>query len=139
MKLLRRLFVASAAALAISLVSAACTDFSSPPAALGRVLVQVTDTTTNMGIGSIGVDLLLADRATRWRNIETKTDGTGEFGTQNGGVIPQTYIVRVLLSGEEYTLAPSETNDKPVTVIIGQTFTIKFKLQKRSAGGPGGA
>lgn len=130
----RRSVVLAAALFAIG----ACTDFSSPPPSLGKVLVQLTDE-TNAGVGGIAVDLLLNDRTTMWRSLRTSSNGSGEFGASDGGVIPQTYIVRVLLTGEQYTLATGETNDKPIQVVIGQTQTVNFKLAKRTVGGPPGA
>jgi hypothetical protein len=44
------------------------------------------------------------------------------------------------LSASTYVLAAGETNNKPVTVIVGQTVTVTFKLHKGSVidGGGGG-
>jgi hypothetical protein len=121
---------------AVLAASAACTDFSTTPASLGRVTVGVTDQ-NNAPVPQIVVDLLLPDRVTIWRSLRTSVDGTGEFGKPDGGVKSQTYVVRVTEDGQ-YRLADGETNDKPVTVVIGQTHDVKFRMVKRSIGGPGG-
>lgn len=115
---------------------AGCTDFSTTPASLGRVTVSVTDQ-NNTGIGLIAVDLLLTDKLTIWRSLRTSADGTGEFGKPDGGVKSQMYVVR-LHTNNEYQLAENETNDKPVTVVIGQTHPVTFKVVKRQVGGTPG-
>ena len=112
----------------------ACTDFSTTPVSLGRVTVTVTDQ-NNQGVGQLVADLMLTDRATLWRSIRTSSSGTGEFGTADGGVIPQQYIVRLIVAGTEYSLADGETNDKPVTVIVGQIHPVTFKVRKNQVGG----
>lgn len=125
----------SIAALIVA-AGAGCTDFSTTPASLGRVIVTVTDQ-NNAPVPQMVVDLLLPDRITVWRSIRTSTDGTGEFGKPDGGVKSQTYIVRITLSGQ-YALASGETNDKPITVVIGQTHEVTFHLVKGGVGGPPG-
>ena len=119
-------------ALAGALVGAlaGCTDFSTTPVSLGRVTVSVTDE-NNAGVGLIAVDLMLPDKLTIWRSLRTSADGTGEFGKPDGGVKSQMYIVR-LQTNSEYELAANETNDKPVTVVIGQTHPVTFRLKKRT-------
>lgn len=112
----------------------ACTDFSTTPASLGRVTVAVTDD-SNQPVPNTIVDLLLLDR-TGWRSLRTAADGTGEFGKSDGGVISQMYIVRIT-PDVGYTLADDDTNDKPVTVVIGQTHHVTFKLVKRVVSPPG--
>ena len=116
--------------------AAGCTDFSTTPASLGRVIVTVKDQ-NNAPVPQIIVDLLLTDRITVWRSIRTSTDGTGEFGKPDGGVKSQIYIVRLTPTGQ-YQLAADETNDKPVTVVIGQTHEVSFRMVKGTIGGPGG-
>jgi hypothetical protein len=130
-KAVRSLFLAGIAAAA----AAGCTDFSTTPVSLGRVTVAVTDQ-NNAGVSLVPVDLLLLDRVTVWRALRTTTDGTGEFGTADGGVKSQMYVVRVI-PPVGYRLDATDTNDKPVTVVIGQTHHVTFKLLKES-GGPGG-
>ena len=112
---------------------AGCTDFSTTPVNLGRVTVTVTDQ-NNQGVGQLVTDLMLTDRSTIWRSIRTSSNGTGEFGTADGGVIPQQYIVRLITTGTEYSL-DNDTNDKPVTVIVGQIHPITFKVKKNQVGG----
>ncbi len=126
-------FFTSAAARGIALAGlvagfAGCTDFSTTPDTLGRVTVSVTDQ-NNAGVPNLVVDLVLQDRSTIWRTLRTSSDGTGEFGKPDGGVISQTYIVRLALAGQ-YKLADLETNDKPVQVVIGQIHPITFKVAK---------
>lgn len=135
MGLLRSVFLRRAAMLAIVAASiGGCTDFSSPPPQLGHLTVTLKDE-AGAGVAGIPVDLYLADRTTLWASLRTSSDGTGEFRASDGGVIPQTYVVRVNLAGQAYSLAPGETNDKPDTVIIGQTHTVTFQLTKKSVGG----
>lgn len=110
-------------------IAAGCTDFSTTPVSLGRVTVSVTDA-NNAGVGLIAVDLMLTDKLTIWRSLRTSADGTGEFGKPDGGVKSQMYIVR-LLENTDYDLAVGETNDKPVTVVIGQTHPVSFKVKKK--------
>lgn len=110
----------------------ACTDFSSPPPSLGRVTIRVTDA-AGAGVPGIPADLLLTNN-TLWRAALTTTDGTAEFGAADGGVIPQAYIVRLLLEGKPFELAPDETNNKAITVTIGATQTVTFRLVRM--GGP---
>ena len=127
---MKRLAIAGALVGALS----GCTDFSTTPVSLGRVTVSVTDQ-NNAGVGLIAVDLMLTDKVTIWRSLRTTTDGTGEFGKPDGGVKSQMYIVR-LQTNTEYELAADETNDKPVTVVIGQTHPVTFKVRRRQVGGP---
>lgn len=121
-------------AAAAVIILGACTDFSTTPdVPLGRVTVAVTDE-NNAGVGQLLVELLRPDRVTVWRSLTTSANGTGEFDTANGGVIPQSYIVRLHL-GSNYLLAEGETNDKPVTVVVGEVHPITFKVKKKSVGG----
>jgi hypothetical protein len=123
----------------VAAVIGGCTDFSTTPVSLGRVTVAVTDQ-NNQGVPQLVTDLMLTDRSTIWRSIRTSSNGTGEFGTADGGVIPQQYIVRLTTTGTEYSLAEGETNDKPVTVIVGQIHPVTFKVKKNQVGGePGGS
>ena len=138
MLLTRSSFLRRSALLACALfVTGGCTDFSSPPDALGKLFVSVKDE-TGAGVANIAVDLYLNDRVTKWAALSTSADGTGEFRPDDGGLIPQTYVARLVLTGN-YTLADGETIDKPVTVIIGQTMTVNYKLVKKVVGGPQGA
>ncbi len=135
MRILESVLTRRMALLAISaVVIGGCTDFSSPPAQLGHMKVLVKDD-AGAGVGGIQVDLLLNDRATVWASLRTSSDGSGEFRPGDGGVIPQTYIVRAVLAGSAYQLAADDTNDKPINVVIAQTFTANFKITKKSVGG----
>ena len=135
MRLLSSRLPSLAVAVVVTASVSACTDFSTTPVSLGRVTVAVTDQ-ANAGVALVPVDLLLTDRLTVWRGLRTTTDGTGEFGKADGGVISQMYIVRVFPPAG-YSLASDETNDKPVTVVIGQTHHVTFRLVKGSGPPPG--
>lgn len=136
MRLNRSSFIRRSALIAFSAVLASsCTDFSSPPDALGHLLVSVKDD-TGAGVPGMNVDLLLNDRTTRWAAVLTTANGGGEFRPGDGGVIPQTYIVRFLPTGQ-YILAADDTNDKPAVVVIGQNLTVNFKVTKKVVGAPG--
>lgn len=136
MRLIRSTVILRASvACLITAAVAACSDFSTTPVSLGRVTVAVTDD-SNQPVPNTTVDLLLPDR-TGWRSLRTSADGTGEFGKADGGVVSQMYIVRIT-PDVGYTLSSSDTNDKPVTVVIGQTRHVTFNLVKRVGGQPGG-
>jgi hypothetical protein len=133
----RRLFFGTFVAL-FSAVAIACTDFSHPPEALGRIQVLVVDSATNVGVPNLPMTLYLEDKTTAWRALFTSGDGSGEFGTKDGGVIPGKFTVFLDLTGKSYQLAAGEENFKPVRSIIGQTVTVNFKLHKVVLGGPPG-
>lgn len=135
----RRVFGAIVALSAVSVAVTACTDFSSPPQSLGHATIGVVDSATNAGVPNVAATLYLNDRVTAWAALRTGSTGTGEFRPGDGGVIPQTYIVRLDLAGTGYSLAQGETNDKPLQVIIGSTTNVTFKLRKTVAGGLPGA
>lgn len=115
----------------LPLVSA-CNEATAPD--LGRVIVSVTEA-NNAGAALIPTDLLLATTRQLWRATRTTTDGSAEFGATEGGVIPQDYIVTIDLIGTRYELANGETEEKPVTVVSGQTYTISFKVVKAAGAG----
>jgi hypothetical protein len=133
-----RYFALKAALAGAAMVAfSSCTDFSSAPEVpLGRVTVAVTDE-NNAGVGGLLVQLLRPDRVTIWRSVTTSSNGTGEFDTANGGVIPQSYIVRLNL-GNDWLLQENETNDKPLTVVVDQIHPVTFKVKRKTpGGGPG--
>jgi len=135
----RKVFGAVVALFVVSVAVSACTDFSSPPPSLGHATITVVDSATNAGVANIAATLYLNDRATAWAALRTSSTGSGEFRPGDGGVIPQTYIVRLELTGSGYTLAVGEINDKPLQVTIGATTNVTFKLHKTVIGGPGGS
>jgi hypothetical protein len=119
---------------------AACGNLAAPAPPLGHLQVFVTDSATNVGVGTLPMSLWVGSftTGTEWAELRTSTDGTGEFRPGDGGVIIQPYVVHLDLSASTYTLAASETNNKPVTVLVGQTVTVTFKLHKVVAAGGGG-
>jgi hypothetical protein len=134
----RKLLFGSCLATLVGVVAAACTDFSHPPDALGHIQVLVVDSATNVGVSGITTTLFLEDKTTKWAELLTTADGTGEFRAKDGGVPPATYLVFVDLTGKGYLLAANETNFKSVRAVIGQTATVTMKLHKGIVTGPPG-
>ena len=135
MRLTRSSFLHRSALIAFAAVlSAGCTDFSSPPDQLGRLTVSVKDE-NNAGVGLINVDLFRGTIA--WAGLVTSADGSGEFRPDDGGLIPDVYTVKIALTGN-YTLAAGETKDKSVTVVVGQTQTVNYKVVKKAVEPPPG-
>lgn len=136
MNLIRSIFLRCVALLTVAaLGGAGCTDFSKPPEQLGHLIVTVRDE-TGKGVPGINFTALLSDRATEWAKVSTSGDGTAEFRASDGGILPQTYIVRFDALNGSYRLAADESNDKPVVVVIGQTQTVNFKVTKAGPSGP---
>lgn len=107
-----------------------CTETSSS-FSVGRLLVSVKDE-AGVGVGAIPVDLLRTD-GTLWAGLYTSANGSGEFRPGDGGVLADTYKVRILLAASpNLSLAPNETNDKTVIVTSGGTITVSFKLARRT-------
>ncbi len=124
-------FVRSLAALAlVTAAFDACTNsLSAFP--LGRVLVSVKDE-AGVGVGGIVVDLVRSNTEL-WASLRTSIDGSGEFRAGDGGVLADTYTVKVDVTGSTtYTLAPTETAAKTITVSADQVVTVSFKLAKRA-------
>jgi hypothetical protein len=114
---------------AVSLFGAACNDTSAPDFVTGTVTVTVTDT-NNAPVDQVQVNLMLPDKATTWRTAVTGSDGKATFGTEDGGVVlVQSYLV-FFPTHAQYTLAPGETNYKPITVVENQTVNVTLKLAK---------
>jgi len=108
----------------------ACTDTSSS-FSIGRLLVSVKDE-GGIGVSGVAVDLFRTD-GTTWAGLYTSADGSGEFRAGDGGVLADTYKVRVQLSGSpNLSLAPNETNDKTAVVTSGGTVTVSFRLARRT-------
>lgn len=122
----------------VGVLAVACTDFSHPPPSLGHIQVLVIDSATNVGVANIPMTLFLEDKTTGWRALTTNANGTGEFGSKDGGVIPGTYVVYIDLAASGYQLAAGEVNYKPVRSVISQTATVNFKLHKGLVAGPPG-
>jgi hypothetical protein len=111
---------------ALSLAAAACNDTSAPTYALGNVVVVVTDA-NGAAVDLQQVYLMLTDKATLWRTAVTDTQGKATFGSGEGGVLVQNYLV-FFPPQVQYTLAPGETNYKPVTAVENQTVTVELKV-----------
>jgi hypothetical protein len=112
---------------AVSLFGAACNDTSAPGYALGNVEAVVTE--NGVPVGQVQVNLMLTDKATLWRTAITGSDGRAQFGSGEGGVIVQDYLV-YFPSNVQYTLAPAETNYKPVKAVENATVTVQLKVAK---------
>lgn len=114
---------------AVSWLGAACNDTSGPTYSTGTVTVTVTDT-NDAPVDLVQVNLMLTDKATTWRTAVTGPDGKATFGTEDGGVVlVQNYLV-YFPAHAQYTLAPGETNYKPVTAIENQSVNVTLKLAK---------
>lgn len=111
-----------------------CTDFSSTPQVLGHLIVTAKDN-SGAPVPNMNFTALLSDRIQEWAKVTTGASGSGEFRVNDGGILPQTYIVRFDATNAGYVLNDGETNDKPITVVIGQTQTITFTLKKVTPGG----
>ena len=106
----------------------ACNDTSAPQFALGNVTAVVVDT-NGSPVEQVQVNLMLPDKATLWRTAVTGSDGKAIFGSGEGGVLVQDYLV-FFPSSVQWSLASGETNYKPVTVVQNQTVTVQFRVQK---------
>ena len=136
MRLLKSVLTRRMALVAVSAVLiGGCLDLSSPSQQLGHMLVQVKDD-AGVGVSGLQVDLMLPDRATVWASLRTSADGSGEFRADDGGVLPQSYILRIMLTGTPYELSADDTNDKAVIVQPEQRVTANFTVVKRVVGGP---
>ena len=113
---------------ALSVLAVGCNDTSSPQYKLGNVTAVVVDT-NGAPVDQIQVNLMLTDKATLWRTAVTGTDGKAVFGSGEGGVLVQDYLV-FFPSSVQWSLASGETNYKPVTAVENQTVTVQFRVQK---------
>lgn len=107
---------------------AACNDTSGTNYALGDVVAVVTDA-NGAPVEQVQVNLMLPDKATLWRTAITGSDGKAQFGTGEGGVLVQDYLV-FFPSQVQWKLADGETNYKPVKAVENQSATVQFKVQK---------
>jgi hypothetical protein len=113
---------------ALLLGGVACNSTSAPSYPLGDVIAVVTDA-NGVPVNQVQVDLMLTDKATLWRTAVTGSDGKAQFGTGEGGVLVQDYLV-FFPSQVQWKLADGETNYKPAKAVENQTVTVQFKLQK---------
>jgi hypothetical protein len=112
---------------ALSVFGAGCNASESTGYALGTVEVMVTE--NGVPVPQVQVNLMLTDRATLWRTAVTATDGKAQFGSGEGGVLVQDYLV-FFPSNVQYTLAAGETNYKPVKAVENQTVSVQIKVTK---------
>lgn len=126
----RSILKRSAFLFAAAVIGGCSGDTTTEPEEVGRVIVTIKDD-TNAPISGILVDLFLTTNTiSPYAAAATNASGTAEFAASVGGVKPQSYLVRVI-SLTTYTLAETETNNKPVTVVANQTQTVSFTLVKR--------
>src|SRR6476646_6194177 len=108
---------------ALSVFVVSCNDTSGTNYPLGNVTAVVVDT-NGAPVDQVQVNLMLPDKATLWRTAITGSDGKAIFGSGEGGVLVQDYLV-VFPSSVQWSLASGETNFKPVTAVEGQTVTVQ--------------
>lgn len=103
---------------------------------IGRLSVQVLDA-NNAGVQGVLLDLYKVEGGASilWRFSITSTNGIGEFGVGEGGVIAGEYFIRVRFI-TQHELAPGETNDRPVTVAEGDNIVVTFRVAPAQPGGP---
>lgn len=119
--------------IAVAAVAGCSSGSSNEPDQLGRVIVTVKDD-ANTPLSGILVNLYASgNTSSPWAATTTGANGSAEFSADAGGVKAQSYIARVM-SLTAYNLATGETNNKPVTVTVGQTATVSFTLTKRVIG-----
>jgi hypothetical protein len=95
---------------------------------LGRLSAQVVDP-NNAGVQGVLLNLYKVEggRSILWRGSITSSDGSGEFGASDGGVIAGEYFIRVRFV-TQHELAPGESNDRPVTVNEGDNIVVTFRV-----------
>ncbi len=104
-----------------------------PP--LGRLSAQVVDA-NNAGVQGALLDLYKVEGGASilWRASTTSSNGMGEFGVGDGGVIAGEYFIRVRFT-TQHELAPGESNDRPVTVNEGDDIVVTFRVVPKTTGG----
>jgi len=131
----RRIAARRAALLAFAMATfAGCSE--STAIELGNAIVTVVDA-NDAPVAGFPVTLIRASDGTPWRALYTGTNGSGEFGAADGGVLPGSYLVHADLHLVPYTLAAGETNDKPITVVGGQASVVTFSVIRGGGGGSG--
>ena len=95
---------------------------------LGRLSAKVIDA-NNAGVQGVLLDLYKVEGggSILWRASISSSDGTGEFGASDGGVITGEYFIRVSFV-TQYELAPGESNDRPVTVNEGDNIVVTVRV-----------
>ena len=125
---IRLRFVRLATVSALSVFAVGCNDTSAPVYAIGDVVVVVTDA-NGAPADQVRMNLMLPDKVTLWRIAVTGSDGKARFGTEDGGVLVQDYLVFFPIQSQ-WTLGAGETNYKPVKAVENQTVTVQFKVEK---------
>lgn len=102
---------------------------------IGRLSVHVVDA-NNAGVQGILLDLYRVEGggSILWRASITSSNGIGEFGVAEGGVIASEYFIRVRFI-TQHELAPGETNDRPVTVNESDDIVVTFRVVPKTIGG----
>jgi hypothetical protein len=95
---------------------------------LGRLSAKVIDA-NNAGVQGVLLDLYKVEggRSILWRAIISSSDGIGEFGASDGGVIAGEYFIRVRFV-TQHELAPGESNDRPVTMNEGDNIVVTVRV-----------
>jgi 5-hydroxyisourate hydrolase-like protein (transthyretin family) len=103
-----------------------CSGTSTAP--LGRLTAKVVDA-NDAGVQGILVDLYKMEggRWILWRTSVTSSNGIGEFGASDGGVVAGDYFIRVRFV-TQHQLAPGESNDRHVTVNEGDNIVVTFRV-----------
>jgi hypothetical protein len=102
---------------------------------LGRLSAQVVDA-NNAGVQGELLDLYKVEAGTPilWRASITGSNGIGQFGASEAGVIAGEYFIRVRFT-TQHELAPGESNDRPVTVNEGDDIVVTFRVVPKTIGG----
>lgn len=126
MPLFRRKFTALLA-FGLLLAAVGCSNLTST-LPLGRLSAQVVDA-NNAGVQGELLDLYKvgAGAPILWRASITGSNGIGQFGASDGGVIAGEYFIRVRFV-TQHELAPGESNDRPVTVNEGDNIVVTFRV-----------
>jgi hypothetical protein len=127
--------IAPIAILAILCTSLSCNSATST-SPIGKLSARVVDA-NNVGIFGVDADLykLAGGGAQLWRASLTSSNGVAVFGASDGGVAIGDYFIRVTFHSN-HDLAPSETNDRPVTVREGDDLVVTFHAVARGPGAP---
>ncbi|MFN2602843.1 MAG: hypothetical protein ABR582_08840 [Gemmatimonadaceae bacterium] len=125
---IRSRFVRLSIVSALSVFAVGCNSTSAPGYAIGEVGIVATDD-NGAPADQVHVNLMLPDKATIWRTAVTGSDGKAQFGTEDGGVLVQDYLVFFPIQ-TQWALAADETNYKPANAVENQTVTVQFKVHK---------